>query len=97
MVVEDSKLQAESLTKILQEDGYAVNVVHDGISALDMLGKSLPDLIVSDVWMPNMNGYELCQRLEKFCSAQCNPGYSSYLAVCFDNVIKGLRAGADYY
>ncbi len=64
LIVEDSKLQAETLAQILVQEGYAVRSAPDGLEGLSMLAESRPNLVISDVWMPRMNGYELCRALK---------------------------------
>lgn len=98
LVVEDSKLQAASLTHILQNEGYIVNIASDGVSAMSMLEESLlPDLIISDIWMPKMNGYELCRALKSNNGFNAVPFILLTSLSAFDNIVKGLNAGADYY
>jgi len=97
LVVDDSKLQVASLTKILQEEGYAVHTAGDGADALQMLEGLLPDLIISDIWMPEVNGYELCRRLKTSTVLNVIPVILLTSMSGFDSIIKGLNAGADYY
>lgn len=97
MIVEDSKIQAQSLTWILREEGYNVEVASDGANALSMLEGSLPDIIISDVWMPNVNGYELCRMLKSSSKLNTIPIILLTSMSAFDNLIEGLKAGADYY
>ncbi len=60
LVVEDSPPQAFVLRKLLQHHGYKATVAGDGAEALELVRKQPPDLILSDVNMPVMNGYEMC-------------------------------------
>jgi putative two-component system response regulator len=97
MVVEDSRAQAEKLTEILRKEGYSVTVARDGLEALYMLTESPPDLIVSDVWMPNMNGYELCRAVKGDSAMRHIPLVLLTSMSGFSDIVKGLNAGADYY
>ena len=97
LIVDDSKLQLAILRKILQEEGYAVNTASDGIEALRVLEGPLPDLIISDVWMPKMDGYELCRTLKTSTVLNSIPVILLTSMSGFDSIIKGLKAGADYY
>jgi putative two-component system response regulator len=97
LVVDDSKLQVATLTKILQEEGYMVSIAGDGVDALQMLEGPLPDLIISDVWMPKVDGYELCRTLKTSPVLGTVPIILLTSMSGFDSIIKGLKAGADYY
>jgi CheY-like chemotaxis protein len=59
LVVDDERRIAETLALILNTKGYAAEAAHDGASALEICRQRLPDLVVTDVVMPGMNGIEL--------------------------------------
>jgi DNA-binding response OmpR family regulator len=59
LVVDDERRIAETLALILNAKGYAAEAAHDGAAALEICRMRLPDLIVADVVMPEMNGIEL--------------------------------------
>jgi CheY-like chemotaxis protein len=59
LIVEDSLLQAAMLQHLLQGAGYEVTVAHSGKEALQAVAHRKPDLIISDVIMPGMDGFEL--------------------------------------
>ncbi|MFG2136062.1 response regulator transcription factor [Streptomyces sp. NPDC048650] len=63
LIVEDEKRLALSLAKGLRAEGYAVDVVHDGLSGLHQAGEGAYDLIVLDIMLPGMNGYRVCGTL----------------------------------
>ena len=58
VVVDDEKRIADTLVLILKSKGYAAQAAHDGASALAIFRQKVPDLVVSDVVMPGMNGIE---------------------------------------
>ena len=64
MVVEDSVTQREMICGLLKENGLQVSIATDGVEALEEVQKNPPDLMVLDIVMPRMNGYELCRRLK---------------------------------
>lgn len=64
MVVEDSKTQRQLIAEFLQSHHFKVLAVQDGAEALERLQTVQIDLIVLDVEMPNLNGYEVCRRLK---------------------------------
>ncbi|TJZ46044.1 response regulator transcription factor [Streptomyces piniterrae] len=63
LIVEDEKRLALSLAKGLMAEGYAVDVVHDGLEGLHQASEGVYDLIVLDIMLPGMNGYRVCGAL----------------------------------
>src|SRR5947209_823634 len=64
LVVDDAKENIQALTTILRDKGYQALVATDGQKALDVLEKVRPDLILLDVMMPGMDGFETCTRIK---------------------------------
>ncbi|MFH0825379.1 MAG: response regulator, partial [Pseudomonadota bacterium] len=64
LVVEDSPTQALYLQNVLEQAGYKVQVASNGESALEFLGTSEPTLVLSDIVMPGLDGYELCRKIK---------------------------------
>ncbi|NWF37459.1 EAL domain-containing protein [Mariprofundus sp. KV] len=65
MVVDDDEILRETLTEILHDSDYTVVEATNGAEALERFKESAPDLLLVDVTMPLMNGYELCEALRK--------------------------------
>lgn len=63
LIVEDEKRLALSLAAGLTAEGYAVDVVHDGLEGLHRAGEGVYDLVVLDIMLPGMNGYRVCAAL----------------------------------
>ncbi|WP_436738987.1 response regulator transcription factor [Streptomyces sp. BBFR102] len=63
LIVEDEKRLALSLARGLTAEGYAVDVVHDGLEGLHRASESPYDLLVLDIMLPGMNGYRVCAAL----------------------------------
>jgi PAS domain S-box-containing protein len=64
LVVDDSTANLQLLVNLLTEQGYTVYPASDGELALEFVQSTLPDLILLDIKMPGMNGFEVCQRLK---------------------------------
>jgi len=64
LVVDDTPSNLDLLTEILKSNGYKVRPVTGGVAALQVAKNQPPDLILLDINMPDMNGYEVCQRLK---------------------------------
>ncbi|WP_292519078.1 hybrid sensor histidine kinase/response regulator [Methanoculleus sp.] len=95
LVVEDSRTQAEFLRHMLEEEGYDVTLAADGEEALRRIEAGRPDIVLTDILMPGMDGYELCRRIK-----QDSPGIPVILVTnLFDpaDVMRGLAAGADSF
>ncbi len=97
LVVEDSLAQRQMISDLLKGSGLDVAVACDGEEALEQIKKSSPDLVVLDIVMPKMNGYEVCRRLKADLKTQNIP-----VVMCsskgeeFDRY-WGMKQGADAY
>jgi CheY-like chemotaxis protein len=65
LVIEDDKFFSELLVELLKQDGHVVSLATDGAKALQLLSTQRPDLIITDILMPNMDGVELIMALAK--------------------------------
>jgi two-component system, OmpR family, response regulator VicR len=63
LVVDDSKLVTDIVKMRLEMFGYNVQLAHSGEEALEKVAREVPDLMVLDVQMPGIDGYEVCRRL----------------------------------
>ncbi len=66
LIVEDDVESCEVMGAVLHDAGYSVDLAHDGYEALELAARRRPDLVVSDVQMPNLDGVELVRRLHSF-------------------------------
>ena len=64
LVVDDDKAVTTLLEGLLSGQGYAVSVAHDGLDGMVQVRKILPDLIILDIMMPEINGYDVCSNLK---------------------------------
>ncbi len=97
LIVEDSPTQAEKLQYILGEKGYRIIAAANGKKALDLLRDSRPDIVISDVLMPEMDGYELCSRLRADERFKDIPVILLTTLSDPKDVIKGLECGANNF
>lgn len=97
LVVEDSRVQAEQLRHFLEGEGYKVVLATDGKDALSEIKHDPPDLVITDIVMPNMDGFSLCKQLKLDPVTQSIPIIILTSLVGSDNVIRGLEAGADNF
>ena len=97
LIADDEPNIVVSLEFLMKQRGYAVKVVGDGDAALAAVAEFEPDLILLDVMMPRMSGYDVCQRIRE------NPAWHAIKIVMLSakgrdiEVSKGMAVGADAY
>ena len=96
-MVEDSTTQALRLKFFLEEKGFSVETASDGEKGLDIVRRTRPTLIISDVEMPRMNGFSLCAAIKQ--DEELKNTLVMMLTSLSDpqDIIRGLNAGADCY
>jgi DNA-binding response OmpR family regulator len=97
LVAEDSATQAERLRHTLEQHGYKVSIAPNGRLALESALRNKPRLILSDVVMPEMSGYELCRRVKAEQSLRDIPVILVTTLSDPRDVIRGLECGADNF
>jgi two-component system, sensor histidine kinase and response regulator len=97
LVVEDSRTQAEYLTHVLRKEWEHTAIAENGRIALEMIAREKPAIILTDIVMPEMDGYELCRRIREDKELSVIPVIM--VTQLFDpaDVLKGLEAGADNF
>lgn len=97
LIVEDSRTQAAVLRHLLQQNGYEAVVATDGREALVLAHQRKPDLVVSDILMPVMDGYATCHAIKTEANLADVPVMLLTSLSDTTDIVKGLQAGADYY
>ena len=97
LIAEDDEISKKMLQTILIKSGHSVAAVEDGVKALEAIQKTVPDMLITDWMMPDMDGLELCRRLR----ALSLPGYVYTILLTAltekEKIREGLDAGADDY
>ncbi len=97
LVVEDSSTQAQQLKYLLEKHHYIVVIANNGKNALELLETVVPKIIITDICMPEMDGYEFCRKVKE---------QEKYLAIPIilltslsnpEDVLEGLECGADNF
>jgi DNA-binding response OmpR family regulator len=97
LVVDDNRDNVEILRALLESQGYIVAEAQDGQTALAKLDEVRPDLVLLDVMMPGMDGWQVCRTIKN------HPTFASTRVVMvtakggFEDKFEGMRAGADDY
>ena len=97
LAVEDSPTQAERLRLLLEEAGYRVIMAANGREGLEIVRSSRPDLIISDVVMPEMDGYAFCRAVKSVEATRRIPFVLLTERKDPANIILGLEKGADNF
>jgi DNA-binding response OmpR family regulator len=97
LIADDEPNIVVSLEFLMKQKGYEVKVVGNGQDALAAVAEFAPDLVLLDVMMPRLSGYELCQKVRE------NPAWSGIRIIMLSakgrdvEVTKGIAVGADAY
>lgn len=97
LIVEDSEVQTIILKKILEQEGYSVISASNGLEGIEASIKYNPDLIISDITMPNMDGYEMCLRIKTNPSLKHIPVILLTQLSDTRDIVKGINSRADSY
>jgi two-component system KDP operon response regulator KdpE len=94
LIIDDHRPMLRLIRALLEPDGYAIFTAQNGSEGLDLFNQTAPDLVILDVMMPGMDGWEVCRRLRK----------TSAVPIIFltalgseDDIVTGLKDGADDY
>ena len=95
LIVEDEKMLADSLGALLRKRGFDVELAYDGVTGEEYAQLGIYDLLILDVMMPGMDGYQVARQVRaKRCST---PILMLTAKSGVEDRIEGLNAGADYY
>jgi two-component system sensor histidine kinase/response regulator len=97
LIVEDSPTQTKLLRFILEENGCSVNSANNGVKALECVRQRKPNLIITDIVMPEMDGFALCKAIKSDPDLKSIPIMLLTSLSDPQDVIKGLQAGADNF
>jgi putative two-component system response regulator len=95
LIADDEAPIAELFRRILVKEGYAVEVVNEGLAALAAVSEYRPHLVLLDVNMPGMTGIEVCRRLKQDAANRLTPVVLVTGLTQREKRIEGLEAGAD--
>nr|WP_229506848.1 response regulator [Pseudoduganella rivuli] len=97
MIVEDSPTQAERLRRLIQSVRYKARVAANGRLALEAIRERKPHLVLSDIVMPEMDGYELCRAIKSDSELRDVPVILVTSLTDPKDIIKGIECGADNF
>src|SRR5512144_2160882 len=97
LVVDDTPANIQTLAGTLREKGYQLSVATNGKQALEVVERVCPDLILLDVMMPEMDGFETCRRLKASDASKEIPVIFLTARVETADIVKGFELGAVDY
>lgn len=97
LVVEDSPTQAEMLKYILGKNGYRTIIAKNGEDAFNYLLEHLPSVVISDIVMPGMDGYELCRKIKSDIRTRNIPVILLTSLSKSEDLIKAVECGSDKF
>ncbi|MDY0091530.1 MAG: response regulator [Candidatus Vecturithrix sp.] len=97
LIVEDEPGMIELLTVALEDEGYVISIANNGHQGLRKVEEEHPDLIISDVMMPDMNGYDFCEQLRANPKTAAIPFIFLTAKKDVSDRVRGLNLGADDY
>jgi putative two-component system response regulator len=95
LVVDDEDANLRLFTRLLEHDGYVVSRARSGQQALDRVARQLPDLVLLDVMMPGLTGFETCRELKRNAPTRLIPVVLVTALQSTEDRIQGIEAGAD--
>ena len=99
LLVEDQFINQKLMKNVLEKNGYEVSAASDGESALDLLSKNKYDIILMDIQMPELNGYEVAKKFREM--EKSSGSYTPILAMTANSLAgdreKSLDSGMDDY
>ena len=94
LVIDDDPFLLQLIEKSLSKDNYEVIVASNGQEGLRLLSETNPHLVILDIMMPSLNGWEVCSRIRKMSTV---PIIMLTALGTQDDIVRGLRVGADDY
>ncbi|MEH6580201.1 MAG: response regulator [Amphritea sp.] len=97
LIVDDNPKNIQLLGTILMKEGYEINIAQNGLQALDVVARMPPDLILLDVMMPELDGFETCKRLKADAQTRDTPVIFLTAKVETEDIVQGFELGAVDY
>jgi CheY-like chemotaxis protein len=97
LVVDDDEMVLMALDELLRPEGYEIQAVSSGAEALDKIGQNRYDLILLDVIMPQMDGFDLCKRIRGIEKYKETPIVFLTAKSREEDRVRGIEAGANLF
>lgn len=98
LVVDDEPEIVKMVAKIMESKGHRVTIARDGQEAVDAVGRECPDLVILDLNLPKIDGFEVCRRIKSDAATKHVPVVMLTAAyVTVEDASRGVGVGADEY
>lgn len=97
LIVDDIPENIKVISNVLYKNGISISIAKNGIQALKIIEKKLPDLILLDIAMPEMNGYQVCEKLKTDPKTSNIPVIFLTAKIDTEDIVKGFDVGAVDY
>src|SRR5512139_142444 len=97
LIVDDIPANLKILCDVLQPEGYRIFTASNGTDALRIAARSLPDIILLDIMMPGMDGYEVCRRLKQDRNTEHIPVIFVTAMDDPEGIVRGFQSGGVDY
>ena len=97
LVIEDNSDVRKNICEILESDGYSVSTAENGLIGLELLKKQQPDLVLCDIMMPEMDGYNVLRSTREISSISATPFIFLTAKTAKEDMSFGMQLGADDY
>ena len=97
LIVDDNLKNLQVTAKILKDNGFTISLAQSGQSALTQIEQHKPDLILLDIMMPGMDGFEVCIKLKENVQTQDIPIIFLTAKTKTDDLVKGFQVGGVDY
>ena len=95
LIVDDNTQNAELLQAYLEDQGYSIRIANDGMDAMSQVAAKPPDIVLLDIMMPRMSGFEVCRRLKEDAATRDIPVVMVTALNELGDVERGIDCGAD--
>lgn len=95
LVIDDSQTNLVALRSLLEVFGYTVTTARDGVEGVAEFERDPPDIVLMDIMMPNMDGYEATRAIKKRCGGRYIPVIFVTSLTGTDDLVRGIEAGGD--
>lgn len=95
LIVDDNAQNAELLQAYLEDQGYHIRIARDGVEAMEQMDAQAPDIVLLDIMMPRMSGFEVCRRMKEDPQRRDIPVVMVTALNELGDVERGIDCGAD--
>ncbi|MBF0418548.1 MAG: response regulator, partial [Magnetococcales bacterium] len=95
LIVDDDRINSTILNRLLARDGHSVVIASDGVAGVEVFHREQPDLVLMDIRMPRMNGYEAAREIKRLAANRFVPIIFLTAVTDEDSLVQCIDAGGD--